>query len=116
MATLEAPDADLPVAVEGGKPIVICVDDDPNNLNALARVLRGRFTVMLANNGLEAIELAQATEGVACVLADLRMPGLAGAELLSRFAEVQPHCRRAVVTGYPESEELITAINAGHLH
>src|SRR5262245_52298494 len=44
------------------------------------------------------------------------MPGLAGAELLARIAQLRPHCRRAVVTGYPESEELISAINAGHLH
>src|SRR5690242_6214816 len=44
------------------------------------------------------------------------MPGLAGAELLARIAQMRPHCRRAVVTGYPESDELISAINAGHLH
>ena len=53
---------------------------------------------------------------VAAVLADLHMPGLPGAELLARVAQMRPHCRRAVVTGFPESEELITAINAGHLH
>ena len=41
---------------------------------------------------------------------------LAGAELLARVAQIRPHCRRAVVTGFPESEDLITAINAGHLH
>jgi diguanylate cyclase (GGDEF)-like protein len=44
------------------------------------------------------------------------MPGLPGAELLARVATLRPHTRRAVVTGFPESEELITAINAGHLH
>ena len=56
------------------------------------------------------------TRDVAAVLADLRMPGLPGAELLARVAQMRPHCRRAVVTGFPESDELITAINAGHLH
>jgi diguanylate cyclase (GGDEF)-like protein len=44
------------------------------------------------------------------------MPGLAGPELLARIAQVRPHCRRAVVTGFPESDDLIAAINAGHLH
>jgi len=101
---------------EASKPIIVCVDDDRTNLNALGRVLRARCTVLLATNGLEALELVQANPDVACVLADLRMPGLAGAELLSRIAQVRPHCRRAVVTGFPESEDLITAINAGHLH
>lgn len=101
---------------EANRPIIVCVDDDRNNLHALGRVLRSRCTVLLANDGLEALELVNANVDVACVLADLRMPGLAGAELLAKVAEIRPQCRRAVVTGYPESEDLIAAINAGHLH
>lgn len=101
---------------ETTKPIVVCVDDDRNNLQALGRVLRARCTVLLASDGLEALEHVNANADVACVLADLRMPGLAGAELLARVAQLRPHCRRAVVTGFPESDELISAINAGHLH
>jgi diguanylate cyclase (GGDEF)-like protein len=109
-------DPEQPGIEEGNKPIVICVDDDRNNLNALGRVLRARCTVLLATDGLEALDHVQATPDVACVLADLRMPGLAGAELLARVAQLRPHCRRAVVTGFPESDDLISAINAGHLH
>ncbi|MEO8698834.1 MAG: EAL domain-containing protein [Kofleriaceae bacterium] len=102
--------------VEGSKPIVVCVDDDRNNLHALGRVLRERCTVLLASDGLEALEHVNANPDVACVLADLRMPELAGAELLARVAEIRPQCRRAVVTAFPESDDLIAAINAGHLH
>lgn len=105
-----------PVVEEPGKPVVICVDDDQNNLNALGRVLRARCNVLLATSGAQALELLDHHAEVAAVLADLHMPGLAGSELLARVAQVRPHCRRAVVTGFPESEELITAINAGHLH
>lgn len=101
---------------ESVRPIVVCVDDDRGNLAALERVLRNRCTVLLASNGLEALDHVHANPDVACVLADLRMPGLAGAELLARVAEIRPHCRRAVVTGYPEAPDLIAAINAGHLH
>ena len=35
-------------AEDAGKPIVICVDDDRTNLNALGRVLRARCTVLCA--------------------------------------------------------------------
>ncbi|MBA3499888.1 MAG: diguanylate cyclase, partial [Deltaproteobacteria bacterium] len=101
---------------ETAKPVVVCVDDDRTNLHALSRVLRARCTVLVAESGEEALLHVQANPDVACVLADLRMPGLAGAELLARVSQLRPHCRRAVVTGFPESEELISAINAGHLH
>lgn len=101
---------------ELAKPIVLCVDDDQTNLSALGRVLRARYHVLLADNGERALELVQEHPEVACVLADLRMPGLRGPELLARVAALRPHCRRAVVTGSPESEDLIEAINAGHLH
>jgi diguanylate cyclase (GGDEF)-like protein len=100
----------------GGAPVVICVDDDRSNLNALGRVLRPRFTVLLAADGEQALALLDQNPDVAAVLADLRMPGLPGGELLARVAARRPQCRRAVVTAYPDSDELITAINAGVLH
>jgi diguanylate cyclase (GGDEF)-like protein len=109
-------DTEQPVVEDAGKPIVVCVDDDHSNLNALARVLGGRCTVLLATDGLEALDHVESYPDVACVLADLRMPGLPGAELLARVAQIRPQCRLAVVTGFPESEDLINAINAGSLH
>ncbi len=105
-----------PAAEEQHKPLIVCVDDDQNNLNALGRVLRTRCTVLLAATGEDALAHVEANTDVVAVLADLHMPGLPGAELLARVAKLRPHCRRAVVTGYPESEELIAAVNAGHLH
>ena len=116
LVVLDGTEPDPVVDEQAAKPIVVCVDDDRNNLNALGRVLRARCTVLLASTGVEALELVHANPDIAVVLADLRMPGLAGPELLARIAQIRPHCRRAVVTGFPESEDLIAAINAGHLH
>jgi diguanylate cyclase (GGDEF)-like protein len=114
---LAVPDGQEPVsAEEPGKPVVICVDDDQSNLNALGRVLRARCTVLLATTGAEALKLVEDTTDVAAVLADLHMPGVSGSDLLAKVAEIRPQCRRCVVTGNPESDELIAAINAGHLH
>ncbi|HTL34265.1 MAG TPA: EAL domain-containing protein [Kofleriaceae bacterium] len=113
---MAVPEGQEIVQEDPSKPVVICVDDDQNNLNALGRVLRARCTVMLASSGQQALDMIEQTPDVAAVLADLHMPGLPGAELLAKVAQLRPQCRRAVVTGYPESEELINAINAGHLH
>jgi diguanylate cyclase (GGDEF)-like protein len=113
--TLAVVDAQ-PVAEEAVKPIIVCVDDDRNNLNALGRVLRARYTVLLASDAMEALAHVEREPEVACVLADLRMPGVPGVELLAKVAQIRPQCRLAVVTGFPESDDLIKAINAGHLH
>src|SRR5262249_18610538 len=107
LVVLDGTEPDPVVDEQTVKPIVVCVDDDRNNLNALGGVLRDRGTVLLAGTGVEALELVHANPDVAVVLADLRMPGLAGPELLARIAQIRPHCRRAVVTGFPESEDLI---------
>jgi diguanylate cyclase (GGDEF)-like protein len=115
--TLAVSDGNAPeTADEQHKPLIVCVDDDQNNLNALGRVLRARCSVLLAITGEEALAHVEANPDVVAVLADLHMPGLPGAELLARVAKIRPQCRRAVVTGYPESEELISAVNSGHLH
>ena len=79
--TLAVPEGQDLVQEDPSKPVVICVDDDQNNLNALGRVLRSRCTVMLASSGNQALEMLEATPDVAAVLADLHMPGLPGAEL-----------------------------------
>ena len=50
------------------------------------------------------------------MLADLRMPGCPAPSCSRASSQLRPQCRRAVVTGFPESDELIAAINAGHLH
>ncbi len=62
---------------EAVRPIVVCVDDDRSNLDALARVLRARRTVLLASTRRRARRSRQGPpRQSACVLADLRLPGL----------------------------------------
>ena len=100
----------------GTKPVVICVDDDQQNLNAYARVLRERYVVYVAANATEALQLVEAHADIAVVLADYKLAGESGAELLARVAERRPACRRAIVTAYPDALELIQGVNAGHLH
>ena len=55
--------------------------------------------------------LAEAEVGV--VIADQRMPGMAGTELLARVAEEKPDVVRIVLTAYADVGSLLDAINAG---
>ena len=57
-----------------------------------------------------------AREPVALVIADHRMPGMTGAAFLAETVERYPAVIRIVLTGYPEVEVLVDAINRGHVY
>ena len=57
----------------------LLVDDDARNIFALSSVLERRgMRVLTATTGREAIELVEATQGLAIVLMDIMMPGMDG--------------------------------------
>ena len=97
------------------RPIIVCVDDEPLNLELFQRALGRRYQVLTAGNGAEALALVR-EHPAAVVVTDLRMPGLDGAGLLGLVAELRPTTRRVVVTGYPEADHLAGALAAGKLH
>ncbi|WP_075880957.1 HD domain-containing phosphohydrolase [Vreelandella massiliensis] len=95
---------------------VLIVDDEPNVLSALRRVLRGEtYRVQTASSGEEALEIL-ADEPTNVVVSDSKMPGMDGAELLSRVQARYPDCIRILLTGHQDLEAVTRAINDGHIY
>ena len=100
------------------------VDDDPEVLRAVGRDLRRRYgeeyRVVRAGSGGEAVEalqeLALRDVSVALVLADQRMPGMTGIELLERASREAPGSRRALLTAYADTDAAVRAINQARAH
>jgi thioredoxin reductase (NADPH) len=62
---------------------------------------------------VEAIrQLKRRNEELALVLADQRMPGITGIEVLAAAAEYFPRVRRVLLTAYADTEVAIQAINS----
>lgn len=88
------------------RPALLVVDDEPPVLRAVQRDLRGRFgeqyRVLCAGSGAEAEdlmrELRMRGEPLALVLADQRMPGMTGVELLESARDLYPKAKRALLT------------------
>jgi thioredoxin reductase (NADPH) len=105
------------------RPALLVVDDEPPVLRAVQRDLRGRFgeeyRVLRAGSGAEADELLRELrrrgEAVALVLADQRMPGMTGVELLEAARELYPNAKRALLTAYADTEAAIDAINRAQI-
>ena len=63
------------------RPAVLCVDDEPQVLEALIDNLHRRFRVTTATSGEAALEALE-RESFAVAVADLRMPGMDGVRFL----------------------------------
>lgn len=101
------------------KPILFCIDDDPQVLRAITRDLRNRYrkeyriiSTDKAQEGLDLLEdIAKKTETVALFLSDQRMPEMLGVEFLDRARKFFPEAKRVLLTAYSDTEAAIRAIN-----
>jgi response regulator RpfG family c-di-GMP phosphodiesterase len=98
-----------------GRPRILCVDDEPNVLEGLALHLRRRFDVVTAESGQAALTLLENGASFCVVMSDMRMPGMDGAELLSRARKLAPDTVRILLTGQAEMKSAIAAINEGQI-
>jgi thioredoxin reductase (NADPH) len=101
------------------RPAILVVDDEPAVLAAVARDLRRGFgerhRILRAGSGAEALEILRElrTRGdqVALLIADQRMPGMAGTAYLVEARKLFPEARRVLLTAYADTEAAIAAIN-----
>jgi putative two-component system response regulator len=62
------------------KPTILIVDDTPDNIMLLSRLLKERYNTKVAANGTTALQIANATPDIDLVLLDVMMPGVDGYE------------------------------------
>ncbi|WP_297577164.1 HD domain-containing phosphohydrolase [uncultured Deefgea sp.] len=61
--------------------IILLVDDTPNNLTVLNAILKDQYKVRIANNGEQALRLAERLPLPDLILLDVMMPGMDGFEV-----------------------------------
>jgi thioredoxin reductase (NADPH) len=101
------------------RPAILVVDDEPAVLAAVARDLRRgfgeRYRVLRAASGAEGLELLSEIrrrgEQVALLVADQRMPAMAGTDYLVAARRIVPEAKRVLLTAYADTEAAIAAIN-----
>ncbi len=92
---------------------VLLVDDDAEVLHCLTRMLqRQPYQLYTARSGDEAITLLKCRR-VDVVVADQRMPGISGADLLAWVARNYPEVVCMMLTGEADVEAVMRAINEG---
>ena len=95
---------------------LLIVDDEPNVLTALRRVLRKEsWLTLTAPNARDGLELL-ATREVGVVISDQRMAGTSGTDFLHVVKEMYPDTIRMLLTGYADFSTVIDAVNRGDLY
>jgi signal transduction histidine kinase len=94
---------------------ILYVDDEPFALETFRAQFKEDFTIHIAPDVEEAQRLLDQHE-IAVVLADQRMPGLSGVELLKRVKIQRPDTVRMLITAYTDMDVVVEAINEGHVY
>lgn len=95
---------------------VLLVDDERNLLEALGRALRHEpYRILAATSGAEALQILAKTR-VDVIVADEKMPGMSGTELLAKARRAYPDAMRIILTGQASLESAIRAINEGEVY
>jgi FixJ family two-component response regulator len=101
------------MAIDGQTKLVAIVDDDESIRSALQGLMKVVGLPARAFLSAEEFLESRVHEQTACLIADIRMPGMSGLELLARLnAE---HCRipTIFITGHGDGKMRLQALRAG---
>ena len=105
-----------PASVGAGERVLLLVDDEPQILPVLQRLLHGTRTRILTANTVERAFTLLSTEPVGVVVCDQRMPEMTGTEFLRRVKLIHPGVMRIVLSGYADLNSVIDAVNHGAVY
>lgn len=66
---------------------ILIVDDEPTNVQALAKLLKNDYRIQVANNGEKALAIARGSEQPDLILLDIQMDGIDGYEVCRQLKE-----------------------------
>lgn len=69
------------------KPVILVVDDQPENIDVLSSILRSDYKVKAATNGEKALQIALQKDLPDLIMLDVMMPGIDGYEVCRRLKQ-----------------------------
>ncbi|MDR9501334.1 MAG: response regulator [Desulfurivibrionaceae bacterium] len=95
---------------------LLYVDDEEVNLSNFKMAMKRHFLVITACSAQEALTCFSNQEEIALVVADQKMPGMDGTELLAEIRNRYPDTVRIMLTAYSEPADIMAAINKGEVY
>jgi DNA-binding NtrC family response regulator len=96
-----------------GSARILVIDDDRDVLKVFSALLRDAgYVVDTAENGNDAIKKSN-SNFYNLALIDIRLPDMEGTKLLTDIKKTTPRMIKVIVTGYPNLQNAVDAINRG---
>lgn len=95
---------------------ILFVDDERHILDGLRRMLRSfadGWTMRFAASGEDALVMLE-EEPADVIVTDMRMPGMDGAELLTKVRSRFPGSVRIILSGYADEEAILRTVGPAH--
>ena len=95
---------------------ILFVDDEPNVLTSLRRMLRSKadtWDMHFVESGQAALDLL-GTKEMDVIVSDVRMPGMGGSELFNRVKKLYPETIRLALSGQVDLTDVISSAQAVH--
>ncbi|MBX3156746.1 MAG: response regulator [Deltaproteobacteria bacterium] len=96
-------------------PVVVCVDDDPDMLASVVRILKSLPIELLSTTEPQAALDWVASRDVAVLVSDYEMPEMTGGQLAAEVRKVRPETVRILLTGVRNFATAIEGINLGEV-
>ena len=91
---------------------ILIVDDDKSIRYSLKRMMEGKYSILTAQNGEEALERVKESSPD-LILMDIKMPGRSGIDVLREIKSIDPKSLVIIMTAYGTTETAIEAMKYG---
>ena len=95
------------------KPSILYVDDDSVNLMLFEAMMEDKYNVILAEDGLNGLNILDSHSDIQVVISDMRMPHMDGIEFISKAKAKYPAVSYFMLTAYDISNNIKEAFDQG---
>lgn len=96
------------------KVLFLIIDDEKYIVDTLKDLFEDEYDVLTSTSSIEGLELFK-KHHPPLILADQRMPGMTGVELLERIRKMNGDTIRMIITGYSDIQAVIDGVNKGEI-
>src|SRR6201996_5192259 len=95
---------------------ILYIDDEVNTLSSFKSTFRFDYKILLATSHAEALNILAQNPDICIVLCDQHLPSAPGVDFLEDIRFRFPRPVRMLVSGQPDIEPLIKAVNQSNIY